>query len=557
MSNFDNLKKELLVGGILVIGETKDFTGNMKKYDFQCKEGHCWSGRLDNVKRGLSRESKGCPECAKNIYNKISQDASEKNLIPGHKIVSYQLKQVKNDGTKERFYKVECPFGHTYEKRTPELGAGCPECSKKTFVGQERTRLIFEGNFGKPFPTVRPNWLLNPETGKCLELDGYCEELKIAFEYQGNQHYSNDTQYGGDFEKQSQRDLLKTKLCEENGVTLVVVEQSRSYVHDKFFAYVMKQIKAAGLTQNVNVEKIDFNSINDSQSLIKKYEEFKSFVDNTSYKLISTQLSTMYDVVDFECSHGHSFSMKCYVFKNIANKVKYREEACPHCYKEKSNHKVREVITLDTCKDLADKLGYEFLSTTYSNVNELLDWKCKHGHNFSKTYRQMIRNQTGKYCPECAKLGLEDSVSVYKDKVSIGKTKVTKSASGEILDFEWLKQFAKEGNLTVLSETYLGVDVKHNFKCCNGHLFTSSISNLKDKKKAGSVFCTQCNGITKVDINYCNNFASENSLECLSTEYKNVNEPMSWKCVKSGHLFEKTFRQMQRNRTGNYCPDCK
>lgn len=560
MSNFDNLKKELLASGILVIGETKDFVGNMKKYDFQCKEGHLWSGRLDNVKRGLTRESKGCPECAKIIKNNSSSEQATLKLIPGHKIISTDNKAGINDdgiGRKEKMFKIQCEHGHFYEKRNSEIKEGCPECSKKTFVGQERTRLIFEANFRTAFPTVRPDWLKNPETGKNLEIDGYSEELKIGFEYQGNQHYDNNTQFAGELDKQLKRDELKAQLAKENGVHLIFIKQSRSYDTNRFFNYVVSQIKAEGLPITLEAKDVDFNVINDSNTLVKKYEDFKAFVDKTSFKLVSTQLSTMYDVVDFECEHGHSFQMKCAVFKNIANKVKYRDEACPHCHKENSTQKVREVITIDTCHEIAKNLGYKCHSTTYTNVNEPLSWSCKHGHPFTKTYRQMIRNQTGKFCPECASLGLEDTHSIYDSKVNINQSKVTQSSEGEVLNFEWLKNFAKKGGIEVLSDSYLGMDLKHNFKCKNNHLFTSTISNLRDKEKRRTVFCVECGDRAIVNIDVCKKFGLDNNLECLSSEYKNVNEKLNWKCVHNGHIFEKSFRQMQRNKTGKYCPECK
>ena len=37
------------------------------------------------------------------------------------------------------------------------------------------------------FRKIRPDWIKNKEGNK-LELDFYCEELKLAFEYQGIQH---------------------------------------------------------------------------------------------------------------------------------------------------------------------------------------------------------------------------------------------------------------------------------------------------------------------------------------------------------------------------------
>lgn len=74
MSNLEAVKKELSSGGVVIIGVTSGSVSNNKKYDFQCKNGHSWSGRLDNVLRGITRDSKGCPECAKNLLDKFSKD---------------------------------------------------------------------------------------------------------------------------------------------------------------------------------------------------------------------------------------------------------------------------------------------------------------------------------------------------------------------------------------------------------------------------------------------------------------------------------------------------
>jgi hypothetical protein len=60
-----------------------------------------------------------------------------------------------------------------------------------------------------------------------MELDGYCEELKIAFEYNGIHHYKphENNFRGGNamFQRTIENDALKTKLCAERGVTLVVI----------------------------------------------------------------------------------------------------------------------------------------------------------------------------------------------------------------------------------------------------------------------------------------------------------------------------------------------
>jgi uncharacterized protein YkuJ len=59
-----------------------------------------------------------------------------------------------------------------------------------------------------------------------MELDGYNEELHMAFEYQGEQHY-NLTYYNQSdpvkLQDIQRKDALKLKLCEENSVKLIIV----------------------------------------------------------------------------------------------------------------------------------------------------------------------------------------------------------------------------------------------------------------------------------------------------------------------------------------------
>lgn len=87
-------------------------------------------------------------------------------------------------------------------------------------------REVLERRFGKPFPRKRPSWLVNSKTGKRMELDCYCEELKLAAEYNGKQHYEWPNQTGQSKEKfidQVKRDKLKEVLCQRQGVRLIVV----------------------------------------------------------------------------------------------------------------------------------------------------------------------------------------------------------------------------------------------------------------------------------------------------------------------------------------------
>jgi hypothetical protein len=104
------------------------------------------------------------------------------------------------------------------------------------YIQPQRGRFISRGErmccqtmeriYGVPFNTIRPDWLRNPETGERLELDCYNDDLKIAVEYNGEQHYKwpNFTnQTYEQFINQTRRDTLKADLCDRNGVYLIVV----------------------------------------------------------------------------------------------------------------------------------------------------------------------------------------------------------------------------------------------------------------------------------------------------------------------------------------------
>ncbi len=103
-----------------------------------------------------------------------------------------------------------------------------PPKKKGRFVsrGERICCETMEKIYGVPFTTVRPSWLTNPETGRALELDCYNDDLKIGVEYNGEQHYkwpNYTNQSNQQFIDQVRRDQLKTKLCERNGVYLIVV----------------------------------------------------------------------------------------------------------------------------------------------------------------------------------------------------------------------------------------------------------------------------------------------------------------------------------------------
>lgn len=88
---------------------------------------------------------------------------------------------------------------------------------------------VLENIYNKSFIKVRPDFLRNPSTGENLELDCYNEELKLALEYNGKQHYFFTPEYHksySDLYYQKCRDDYKKIACKNNGIKLIVITNS-------------------------------------------------------------------------------------------------------------------------------------------------------------------------------------------------------------------------------------------------------------------------------------------------------------------------------------------
>ena len=93
--------------------------------------------------------------------------------------------------------------------------------------GETACRQICQKLFGIPFTKIRPDWLRNNVTGYNLELDIYNDNLKLAVEYNGKQHYEYvphfHRQGKEQFRNQQYRDEIKRMLCRENGIRLIEI----------------------------------------------------------------------------------------------------------------------------------------------------------------------------------------------------------------------------------------------------------------------------------------------------------------------------------------------
>jgi len=140
--------------------------------------------------------------------------------------------------------------------------SGSLECPSSLGNGgmknEQRCRKILERIFGKPFPSVRPNWLKNPATKRNLELDMYCHKLeftnskgqlkqvRLAAEYDGKQHTAMTGFHANKKQLlyQMKRDQYKEKRCKELGVTLIRIPY---WAKQDLEGYITRKLKDADL----------------------------------------------------------------------------------------------------------------------------------------------------------------------------------------------------------------------------------------------------------------------------------------------------------------------
>ena len=179
---------------------------------WKCGKGHEWYVAFQSM-----RENKTwCPVCMYENFKLSLYECQKHAVSKGGKCLAETYV-----GINEKM-DWECGLGHKWSacfRNIKHLDQWCPSCLYKN---EQKCREIFERLTGKLFPKKR-GIFSNPY----LELDGYNEELKIGFEYQGRQHYVFVDHFHRngpeDLEDQQKRDVQKREECERLGIRLIEI----------------------------------------------------------------------------------------------------------------------------------------------------------------------------------------------------------------------------------------------------------------------------------------------------------------------------------------------
>lgn len=198
---------------------SKEYVGTTSPLKFQC--GKCGK-KVSLSWESLVRSEGRCAACTWSAKKLTLKEIKErlKKINPNLKI----LGKYKHSSLPLR---CECKVCHVqFSKPWNDLRQRITACScRRVWSGEEEVRRVLEGITGWVFPKGMPSSVpfLNG-----LSLDGYNEEHRIGYEFQGAQHYQL-VNFGGS--KDTWRKLRRRKLndkkkrvaCLRHGVLLLVV----------------------------------------------------------------------------------------------------------------------------------------------------------------------------------------------------------------------------------------------------------------------------------------------------------------------------------------------
>jgi hypothetical protein len=366
-------------GGVLLSNSITSLKSVIK---IQCAHKHVWESQAANIRQG-----KWCHECggSKPLEISVLHEMAKKK---GGKCLSTHYT---NANAK---YEWQCSEGHVWKAKYGNVywGNWCKKCIDS--LGERICRSFFEQLFKTPFPSSFPKWLKTKERNK-LELDGYNEDLKLAFEHQGEQHYGKSTQFiksDAELAKRIEYDLLKKKLCFENGVTLIEIPE----INNKIKVNDLKNyIKEACLKSNITLP-LDYDAIvvdpNESYKTPwwrEKLEKQKEIARSKGGECLSLVYKSNDVKLEYKCKEGH-------VWNAAPAKISFGRW-CPECAINGRANKRRH--TIEKMNVLALKKGGLCLSSTYLSSQHKLKWSCSENHVWEAAPSSITQ---GGWCPDCA-----------------------------------------------------------------------------------------------------------------------------------------------------------
>ena len=470
------------------------YVNNQTPLLWECKEGHRWKATAGCVKRGTW--CRVCAGLSKPSMDDVQRLAGER----GGKLLSQNYRNARTR------LEWECLEGHRWTATWDQIQRGrwCPECSAG--LGERICREFFNQLFQRSFPKARPKWLIN-KAGNQMELDGYCPALGIAFEHQGEHHYSTKGYFlhsEADLSRRQEDDALKTTLCTQKGIALIAVPEILNRLAlDQVKPFIKEQLTAKGLPlpRDFDTRPVDVGGAYATPSARQILNYLQAVAIDHGGKCLSKHYTNNHTKLLWECSKGHRWEA------DSAHII--RGHWCPYC--------AGRGKTIHDMQQLAAQKGGQCLSDTYVSSQLTLLWQCAEGHQW-RALPNAIRQ--GHWCPVCE-----------------GNARLT---------IQEMHGLAESRGGKCLSDTYVNAHSKLAWQCAKGHQWMANPHDIQQGK-----WCPYCAGRGKT-IEDMRNLAAQHAGQCLSEVYKTSKTRLLWQC-QAGHRWEATPGHVLR---GSWCPYC-
>lgn len=492
------------------------YVGTTSKYKWECDKGHRWEASWHKIQLG-----RRCPECAKVSRGKKQlkyslEDAREIASMRGGECLS------KSMGNVHGKLKWRCINKHEWSAtfRSVYLGTWCSRCHVN--YSEEIVRKMFEKIFGAKFDPVWPEWLRN-RAGYRLELDGYNKKLEIAFEHQGEHHYSLNTHYikkNKKLEDRKKIDALKRRVCKRKGVTLIVVPELGTRLKaEELEEFLLNQFKKKGLKIPNYKSPINYKRFKVVPT--SKVEECKKIAEKRGGEFLSNTYLGGRIPHKWKCEKGHIWEAAPETVKGTSNR---RGSWCPRC--------VGRGVTVSLIKEKIMGREIKLCESEYVNPTTKMKWKCLKCNNEWKANWANINN--GRGCPNCANARRGNA---HRLDITISD----------------MQAYARKNKGKFLSKKYIDATTKYEWSCQNGHKWLAGYSMVRM-----NTWCKKCklaeNGIKRRQktLEEVKKWAEGKGGKCLSKVYDRK-VPVKFKCEKK-HSFELGIWLIKKDR---WCPICK
>ena len=316
MNNLDNinlLKKIAKQNGGKLLSD--NYIDNQTNLLWECEFGHTWIATPSNIKN----YNTWCMKCSGKQKLTIEQMKDIAKNMGGeclsNEYVNVQTKLI-----------WKCKDGHIWKSR-PNLiknkQTWCPQCSSS--LGEKACKILLENFLHYKFKKIRPSWLKNKNKNN-LELDGYCEELGIAFEYNGTQHYikSFRSETDAKLKKIKEHDIIKYNECKNLNITLLRIKEQIPFNLQNIIEEIKNilTINKIQFTSNINIEEIKNNVYNNT-----KIEKYIDIAKSRGGKCISIKYINAMTKLTWECINKH-------IWQATPNNIQ-QGGWCPQCWRLK------------------------------------------------------------------------------------------------------------------------------------------------------------------------------------------------------------------------------